>query len=51
MAKMNDQVPKERLSISGLNHVFLKIYLTVYTPLDSVLTFMQSKIKSVRQIF
>ena len=26
MAKINDQVPKERLGTSRLNHLFLKIY-------------------------
>jgi len=26
MAKMNDQVPKERLGTRSLNHIFLKVY-------------------------
>ena len=26
MAKMNNQVPNERLGTSRLNHIFLKIY-------------------------
>ena len=37
MAKMNDRVPKERLSTSRLNHVFLKIYPNDPTDCDSPL--------------
>lgn len=54
---MNDLLPKKRLGTSRLNEVFLKIY--PYDPTSEFqeleigldLTFMQSKIKSVRDIF
>ena len=57
MAKMNDRVPKERLGISKLNDIFLKIY--PYDPtskfqeleIGSDLTFLQSKIKICKADF
>ena len=56
-AKVNDRLPKKRLGTSRLNEVLLKIY--PYDPTSEFkeleigldLTFMQSKIKSVREIF
>ena len=54
---MKDRVPKDGLGTSRLNDVFLKIHPYESTSkfqeceIGSDLTFMQSKIKSVRRFF